>query len=1217
MKRHGLATVLLLLFCLKTAAVPRVALMDFSTDDNSYRSARVAADFTSILQAELAGDADVEWVERTQLDKARQELELSVAELVGGGSAIRHGKWVKADWMVIGQFSLDDKNQRILFLEITDLRHADTLASRTITFTGVASPQFKTDTNHVGIAAAALRHLLAEAQIRERQAAGKIRVAALFLANTGSDAPFPQDPLPIERVFNEALERAVATNARVQLTRFPKAYRSIGESEMVLDGLISTDHNQWQQTADIYVWGTWSIEPQRIPGRLPERKREITLHVWDGATPPVVLKEQLPDNLQSQQMQTILERMADQVIAGAHRSATPVDPGALRISIAQSLVATYDQMSPDNGRRRSIDFLEAAHMLETACFFDPDNAKARLLYMSLRWGFWIEFSQNVKTPFWSKWRRSQAWGNYVNRFGLKPVDVKLPFPYQQRGGIPAAYVETLKDALKAFPQWHSTEEVALEDPYRQQGVHTWLLEAELHGFPKEMPHELSWQWKQEVTAELARREKKVEEFLKSATATGNRPGLPGTQMPTTAPTGENAMTKTIPAKPTPRPSDEQSRRQIVPTPAWLKSIPGNSPLFQLSPPNALPDGLKPVFAEIKFPEHYEVKSVLQLGRWQDKMLILTMDERSAPSSEINAEISSELRSERNRIWMLDGGATQPVLYKPELLPGRMHAFLQQDDRLWIAGNPAGYLDLSTSLFHQYGLGEGLPLQETVGIGSAAGTVITCSDSFKAFQLDSASDHWSELPRQTGKYSWSGGNPFILTSNSRWLNFAQKDTAVFVYDLVAKEWQNLSERCSIQCSAATGNGFWFGCRDGLKFYDPAGKTLKEWPTPVAIPGIRNLLTGFGYMGNSTMMRGDLEMQDQQIQGAVRRAQQEHGRTRKDRLDGKKPIDPFHLNWRMPGDVSALCVEGDYLWMGSGYNVLLVHVPSESIVANYPLPTRDGVASLLLDSTSVWIGTAYGDHKLIRLSKEAFTSVPQARWVSLAISPVERERFIKGMSVRNRAVYAFSSGEDEQVVQLLAGINPQKASLEEMFLLLFSCEANGTDKPDLMKFWAERIQERWPDSPWARVAQAVVVDNESKHKARQHESALLAAYDLNQDGVLSAQEKSAMEKDPAYQQDQKTWQSEQLEEQIKDIMKKFDRNADGRLDADELAILCAQVTLYSDAPPEMLAGRKVLISPLLSKRFPSAAVLLKQYDAGNIGGLDAAALKSLANTLSKKP
>src|SRR5437867_2483683 len=90
---------------LRIEAAQRVALMDFATDDNSWRSAQAAADFTGLLQVQLAGEPGVEWIERTQLDKARQELELSAMELVGGGSSIRQGKWLKADWLTTGQFS--------------------------------------------------------------------------------------------------------------------------------------------------------------------------------------------------------------------------------------------------------------------------------------------------------------------------------------------------------------------------------------------------------------------------------------------------------------------------------------------------------------------------------------------------------------------------------------------------------------------------------------------------------------------------------------------------------------------------------------------------------------------------------------------------------------------------------------------------------------------------------------------------------------------------------------------------------------------------------------------------------------------------------------------------------------------------------------------------------------------------------------------------------
>ena len=47
--------VLFLLVARPLSAAPRVALMDFSTDDNFYRSAVAAADFSALLQRRRSG----------------------------------------------------------------------------------------------------------------------------------------------------------------------------------------------------------------------------------------------------------------------------------------------------------------------------------------------------------------------------------------------------------------------------------------------------------------------------------------------------------------------------------------------------------------------------------------------------------------------------------------------------------------------------------------------------------------------------------------------------------------------------------------------------------------------------------------------------------------------------------------------------------------------------------------------------------------------------------------------------------------------------------------------------------------------------------------------------------------------------------------------------------------------------------------------------------
>src|ERR1035441_6637524 len=108
-------------------------------------------------------------------------------ELIGGSSPIRRGKWAKADWVVTGQFSLDDKRQRTLSLEITDLQHADVLASQTITFPVNLTASIQPASDQVELVASALHRLLAAARQRQQETEGQIIVAPLFLVNLRSE----------------------------------------------------------------------------------------------------------------------------------------------------------------------------------------------------------------------------------------------------------------------------------------------------------------------------------------------------------------------------------------------------------------------------------------------------------------------------------------------------------------------------------------------------------------------------------------------------------------------------------------------------------------------------------------------------------------------------------------------------------------------------------------------------------------------------------------------------------------------------------------------------------------------------------------------------------------------------------------------------------------------------------------------------------------------
>lgn len=222
----------------------------------------------------------------------------------------------------------------------------------------------------------------------------------------------------------------------------------------------------------------------------------------------------------------------------------------------------------------------------------------------------------------------------------------------------------------------------------------------------------------------------------------------------------------------------------------------------------------------------------------------------------------------------------------------------------------------------------------------------------------------------------------------------------------------------------------------------------------------------------------------------------------------------------------------------------------------------------------------------------------------------------MSVRDQAMYAFYAGDDARVAELLRDTHPNKASLEEMFLLAFSYDTSGVDRPELARAWFERIISRYPDSPWAKAAQAAFAENEQNHKTKAHAAGLLAKYDRNHNGILDAEEQHIMEKDPAYQREQNAWNANQLDVQLKEIMQQFDLNGDGKLDQEELDGLRAKVALFSQAPPEMLSGHKILVAPLLSKNFPSVPIIIQKYDTNHDGSLNVGELKALAHDIQER-
>jgi hypothetical protein len=1225
----------------------RVALMDLAVDDNSYGSAQAATRFSSLVQIQLGNEPGIEWVERAQLEFARKELQLSEMDLLSATADIRRGKWVKAEWLITGRFSLDDQSRRVLSLEITELSRADVLASDAITLDGMATTPMIVEGGQVPKVAAALRRLIVQARDCATRLSKSVVVAPLFFVDTrnfGSRNDFES----LKFSFYERLEQLVKTNTRFKLIHFPKAHAAMDEVEMLLDGYVATDSQSWESPADIYVWGTYSGTGQwtytrtnGLQGRREWTNHKLSAQVWDGRSAPVPVELECTTDdfgrLPDKQALPFWERLQRSVEDRASRPHEPVNSMEIRREIADSLVKSFvriggpaSQPNPDDASR----FVDNVRMIETACFFDPGNHEAEFFRITSRWGSWLDYGSVAKNLFLSKWRRSNAWGKYVDRFGLEPEKFTVQiFNYPR--GIPEVYVESLASLIRMFPG-------------ESDGLGT-----EKRGFPKDMPDERIAEWKAQLKDELAERKRKVAAIVKPSADTNTaivaRVGNVSNQVPTRSvmpafasnrvpAAAVNVRTSAVSRIPQSRPVVGTNRTVAAGTAPQTRGVfssPPASPLrypamptpsltdpwrrragvaytnlFQLEPPDVWPVQVFPEVTAINFPAHFETKTILKIVPWRDQLILLVLDERSSPTSDPNPDILDELLTKAGRLWTVLPGQSNPRLLQGEGMPKTIFSFLTEKDRIWVAGNALGYLDLKEQLFHLCQRGETHDAPEETVITSSGGKIYMVQ-SYGLLSFDPDSSQWNQIPGPAGRpLAGTGGVQSSLIANDKWLCFATG--GVNCFNFVKRSWTNVPGVSMIRSITAEKTGFWMGGRSGLHFYDPDGGVVRSWRPPMGFPGLWNDIrppnlkllaeapgdtaSGFpGSLRNSTIM----------YQAPLPKGTIQYPRLKR---------EPWGLNSHIPGFVTSLAKDGDRLWLAIADRILLVDLPSQSVVAFCSCAGKP-IASLGVSDQFVWASLAFGEQLLVRVPKREFEAVPKDRWTPLTITAEERQRLIGGMSVMAQAIYAFYAGDPKRIIELLGSVDPAVATPEQMMLLAVTYDSDNADDPKRAKAWCERIISRYPGSPWATFAHKTIEESAENHVLRQHDRGMLANYDRNHDGILDKAERKTMEDRGTFKREQKAVQKDLLDPQLEALMGRYDRDGDGKLGRQELQLVKTHVTSFLNLGPENFANKKIYVTPLLSRKFPSVDVVLSKYDLNKDGALDLGELKAFALDLQK--
>ncbi len=248
--RFFIQTVIFLFTAAALQAAPRVALMDFTCQVESYRNIQTAADFSATLQIAVSSVPSVEWVERNQWRGAAQELKLS---FFNGGvrDALRIGKWVKADLLVVGEFRANQKQAWELNIEVIDLDHADVLAERRIDLEVQTNKVLQATPLILERSAQALTNALADAEAQREKLQAQVKIAPLFFSNTGKSSRLDF----FESDIINGFQTSVSTMTNLHVLRLPRAREATEEAELIIGGLVDKNADTWQHVADIYIWG--------------------------------------------------------------------------------------------------------------------------------------------------------------------------------------------------------------------------------------------------------------------------------------------------------------------------------------------------------------------------------------------------------------------------------------------------------------------------------------------------------------------------------------------------------------------------------------------------------------------------------------------------------------------------------------------------------------------------------------------------------------------------------------------------------------------------------------------------------------------------------------------------------------------------------------------------------------------------------------------------
>ncbi len=569
----------------------------------------------------------------------------------------------------------------------------------------------------------------------------------------------------------------------------------------------------------------------------------------------------------------------------------------------------------------------------------------------------------------------------------------------------------------------------------------------------------------------------------------------------------------------------------------------------------------PRFEPILFPETDPMSVVHQMVAGDGRIWM-----SARPRGETN------LPAGEGRLWTYSPSLNRIEAVRGALANDTVRDLRLRSDGVWIAvDGGVVVIDPQTFVFDPFSAPQGITSRQVKSFATTGRRFFTLSEPGHVFELRPDGKAWRPSeppapalnPREAAHWNrLAASADWLLALGTNGRETAFRPLEAPQWTLLRDEALNVIPRSTdLTWTAALGDhsgGFWLGSDAGLHFLLAESGSMEHHLAPfrTTIPG------GWGrtfgpHLRPTAALRDEIVTRQAD---AVRKRMRERARLARLAKELRTPLDPVTPQSRIAGGVRALVEDGPYLWLAvvdplaaERTRVMLLHSASRKWLGWFLIGRP--VTTLAADATHLYLGlnqeSQVTGYPLVRIEKAPFLTVPEIRRVSDRVTTLDLGPRLAALPMRERAIHAFFAGDFTTVVTLLA--NAPKPDAESLFLLAFSHDVIGLNQPTKYEAYLDALVTGFPESPLtlataglrqSRVAELKLAPPEPTQPIPSPvplpgaapatpatAAAVMARRDLNKDGKLNLIEF-------------RIWRGPNAD------LKRYDRNGDGLLDAEEL-------------------------------------------------------------------